>query len=182
MRRKILNEELNRLDIAAFKKAKKHPVIVFLDNIRSRNNVGSVFRTADAFLIEKIILGGISPTPPHRDIYKTALGATDSVDWEHTVDDLTTLSNLQRLGYKIMVIEQVDNSIPLQQFDLPVDEKVVLVFGSEVGGVQQAIVNLADTCLEIPQFGTKHSLNISVSTGVVLWHLLSNKFSAQRII
>ena len=173
VRRKILNEELNRLDVEAFKKATKHPVIILLDNIRSRNNVGSVFRTADAFLIEKIVLGGITPTPPHRDIYKTALGATDSINWEHTDDIINTLSNLQNNSYKIIAVEQVEDAIPLQKFDLLFGEKVVLVFGSEVGGVQQTIVNFADDCIEIPQFGTKHSLNISVSVGVVLWHLLS---------
>lgn len=173
MPRKILNEELNRLDVEAFKKAEKHPVIILLDNIRSRNNVGSVFRTADAFLIEKIILGGITPIPPHRDIYKTALGATNSVQWEHTNDLIDTLINLQKEGYHILAIEQVEGAITLQKFNLPAKEKAVLIFGSEVGGVQQAIVDIADNCIEIPQFGTKHSLNISVSVGVVLWHLLS---------
>jgi len=176
MSRKILNEELNRLDIEAFKAAEKQPVIIFLDNIRSRNNVGSVFRTSDAFLIEQIILGGITPTPPHRDIYKTALGATDSVNWSHTDDILNTISTLQKEGYRIIAIEQVEGAIELQQFSLDSIEKVVLVFGSEVGGVQQAVVDKADVCLEIPQLGTKHSLNISVSVGVVLWHLLNRRF------
>jgi len=176
--RKILNEELNRLDVAAFKKAEKHPVIILLDNIRSRNNVGAVFRTSDAFLIEKILLGGITPIPPHRDIYKTALGATGSVLWEHTNNIVESLISLQTEGYRIIAIEQVEGAIALQNYNLSADEKVVLVFGSEVGGVQQAIVDIADDCIEIPQFGTKHSLNISVSVGVVLWHLLSKRFGA----
>lgn len=175
MPRKILNDELNRLDIEAFKKAEKNPVIILLDNIRSRNNVGSVFRTSDAFLIEKIILGGITPTPPHRDIYKTALGATNSVKWQHTEDIITTLISLQKEGYRIIAIEQVEGAVALQNFSLQAVEKVVLVFGSEVGGVQQTIIDMANDCIEIPQFGTKHSLNISVSVGVVLWHLLSKK-------
>jgi len=177
MPRKILNEELNRLEVDAFKKADKHPVILFLDNIRSRNNVGAVFRTSDAFLIEKIILGGITPTPPHRDIYKTALGATDSVLWNYTNNLIETLTNLQNDGYRIIAIEQVEGAIALQKYSLSIGEKVVLVFGSEVGGVQQAIVDMANDCIEIPQFGTKHSLNISVSVGVVLWHLLCKQFS-----
>lgn len=176
MSRKILNEELNRLDVEAFKLAKKQPVIILLDNIRSRNNVGSVFRTSDAFLIKQIILGGITPTPPHRDIYKTALGATNTVSWTHTDNILDTISTLQKEGYRIIAIEQVEGAIELQQFNIESTEKVVLVFGSEVGGVQQTIVDVADVCLEIPQFGTKHSLNISVSVGVVLWHLLNNRF------
>lgn len=176
MARKILNEELKRLDVEAFKAAKKQPVIILLDNIRSRNNVGSVFRTSDAFLIEQIILSGITPTPPHRDIYKTALGATESVSWSHTDNILETISTLQKEGYQIIAVEQVESAIKLHEFSLGSKEKIVLVFGSEVGGVQQAVVDVSDVCLEIPQLGTKHSLNISVSTGIVLWHLLSSRF------
>lgn len=169
---KILNEELNRLDVPAFKAAKKNPIIILLDNIRSRNNVGSVFRTADAFLIEKIILGGICPAPPHRDIYKTALGATESVNWEHSNDIMLAIKNAKDQGYKLLAVEQVKGAISLEEFNYKQNEKVILVFGSEVGGVQQEIIDLADACIEIPQFGTKHSLNISVSVGVVLWQLM----------
>jgi len=176
--RKILNDELGRLSVEEFKAAPKNEIVVILDNIRSRNNVGSVFRTADAFLVKEIILGGITPIPPHRDIYKTALGATDSVKWQHSNDLNAFIENLKKIGYKVYAIEQVEQSISLSDFTVKANEKVAIIFGSEVGGVHQELVDLVDASVEIPQFGTKHSLNISVSVGVVLWEILKQMKSA----
>ncbi|MFP4091587.1 MAG: RNA methyltransferase [Cyclobacteriaceae bacterium] len=167
--RKLKNEELERISIEEFKAKKKLPLVIVLDNIRSMNNVGSAFRTADAFLVEKIYLCGITATPPHREINKTALGATDSVDWEHKENTLQLIEEMREEGYKIICIEQADESVPLQDFLPYRDTKYCLVFGNEVFGVTDEVVEQADTCLEIPQFGTKHSLNVSVSIGVVVW-------------
>lgn len=167
--KKLKNEELERLTIEEFKAQKKQPIVLVLDNIRSMNNVGSAFRTADAFLTEKIYLCGITAQPPHREINKTALGATDSVDWSYHKDILELLQELKKDGYKIISIEQADESIPLQDFLPYKDSKYCLIFGNEVFGVNEEVVAMSDTCLEIPQFGTKHSLNISVSIGIVLW-------------
>ncbi|MFK5890169.1 MAG: RNA methyltransferase [Flavobacteriaceae bacterium] len=169
--RKLKNSELSRISLADFKKVAKTPLIVILDNIRSLNNIGSVFRTCDAFAIEKIYLCGITAKPPHKDIHKTALGATDSVDWEHVDDILTVIDKLKADGVKIAAIEQAENSLPLQDFKSETDQKLAIVFGNEVKGVQQSVVDVSDYCIEIPQFGTKHSLNISVSCGVVCWDL-----------
>jgi len=169
MSRKLKNNELKRLDIAGFKAATKTPLVLVLDNIRSLNNIGSVFRTADAFLVEKIYLCGITATPPHKDIHKTALGATESVAWEHCTDALQTIVQLKEEGYTILAVEQAENSIALQDFLPSKTEKYVLVFGNEVKGVSQDVVSKADAVLEIPQYGTKHSLNISVSAGVLIW-------------
>jgi len=169
--RKLKNSELGRLNIEAFKKTKKIPLIVILDNIRSLNNIGSVFRTSDAFLIEKIYLCGITAKPPHKDIHKTALGATESVDWEYIEDTLQLIKKLKDSNIKIVSIEQAENSTLLQDFTIEKDQKYAVVLGNEVKGVQQEIVSTSDFCVEIPQFGTKHSLNISVSCGVVLWDL-----------
>ncbi len=169
--KKLRNHELGRKDIAGFKAAKKTALIVILDNIRSLNNIGSVFRTGDAFLIEKIYLCGITATPPHKDIQKTALGATDAVAWKHEKDTLTLIKNLQKEGVKIVSIEQADKSLYLNDFKLEKGQKYAVVFGNEVKGVQQAVVSASDFCVEIPQFGTKHSFNISVSVGIVLWDL-----------
>ncbi len=171
--RKLKNSELKRLSNDDFKKADKTPLIVILDNIRSLNNIGSVFRTSDAFLIEKIYLCGITAKPPHKDIHKTALGATDSVDWEYVEDTLTLIKELQKENIQIASIEQADNAIILNEFKSINNRKLAVVFGNEVKGVQQEVVSLSDYCIEIPQFGTKHSLNISVSCGVVLWHLFN---------
>ncbi len=171
--RKLANEELDRISVEEFKEVDKLPIVILLDNIRSLNNVGSVFRTSDAFLIEKIYLGGITGTPPHREIQKTALGATESVEWEHAPDPLQLIKKLKADGYKVISIEQVEKSISLSDFS-PVDkEKYCLVFGNEVFGVDQELVNASDLCIEIPQHGTKHSLNISVSLGVVIWDFYS---------
>ncbi len=169
--RKLKNSELNRLTVEAFKKIKKTPIVVVLDNIRSLNNIGSVFRTSDAFLIEKIYLCGITARPPHRDIHKTALGATESVDWTYIENTLECIEHLQREGYQCIAVEQAEQSLMLDEFDSRQHEKIAIVFGNEVKGVQQSVIHRCDNCLEIPQLGTKHSLNISVSAGIVLWHL-----------
>ncbi|MEQ9424270.1 MAG: RNA methyltransferase [Cyclobacteriaceae bacterium] len=176
MREKIKNEDLGRITIDAFKKAEKTPVVVILDNVRSLNNVGSAFRTCDAFLIEKLYLTGITGTPPHRDIHKTALGATDSVEWEYAENTLEIVTKLKNAGYQILAVEQVTKSVSLEKFKPEPDTKYAVVFGNEVFGVSEEVVTAADDCLEIPQFGTKHSLNVSVSIGIVLWdfHLKMN--------
>lgn len=167
--RKLKNEELNRLSVEEFKAKKKQSIVVVLDNVRSMHNVGSIFRTADAFLIEKVYLCGITAQPPHRDIHKTALGATESVDWAYREKTLDLIEELKENQYKIICIEQADESISLQDFMPYQDSKYCLIFGNEVFGVDNAIMEAADTCLEIPQFGTKHSINIAVSVGIVLW-------------
>lgn len=167
--RKLRNEELDRLDVSEFKRAKKTKVSIVLDNIRSLNNIGSVFRTADAFLIDKIYLCGITATPPHKDIHKTALGATDSVEWIHTSDTLALIEELKKEGAVTIAVEQTEGSLQLQHFKPTSKDAYVLVFGNEVKGVDQTVVAACDMVLEIPQFGTKHSLNISVSVGVVVW-------------
>jgi len=172
MKRKLKNHELNRINVEAFKKATKIPVIVVLDNIRSLNNIGSVFRTCDAFLIEAIYLCGITAKPPHKDIHKTALGATDSVDWHYFKTTNDAIKKLKYNGVTIVSIEQVEDAIPLHKFEVKSEQKYALVFGNEVKGVQQSIIDQSDYCLEIPQFGTKHSLNISISVGVVLWEFV----------
>ncbi len=171
--RKILNEELGRIDIETFKKTDKNPFVIVLDNIRSMNNVGSVFRTSDAFLCEKIYLCGITPKPPHRDIQKTALGATKSVDWEYSEKTLDVINLLKDKNYIIVSIEQVENAIMLQDFKPEKNQNYAFVLGHEVTGVDQKIIDNSDICIEIPQFGTKHSLNISVSTGIVIWDFVS---------
>ena len=173
MNRKLKNSELNRKNVAQFKAATKMPIIVVLDNIRSLNNIGSVFRTADAFLIEKIYLCGITAQPPHKDIKKTALGATDAVAWEYVEDAITLSRKLKEQSIRLCAIEQAEDSVSLQNFQILKNQKYAVVFGNEVKGVQQEIVSVADTVIEIPQFGTKHSLNISVSCGVVLWDMFS---------
>lgn len=169
--RKLKNSELNRLNVAEFKASEKIPLIVILDNIRSLNNIGSVFRTADAFLIKKIYLCGITAQPPHKEIHKTALGATNSVDWEYVENTETLTKNLQNENIKVLAIEQAEKSTSLEQFMPTKGETYAVIFGNEVKGVAQNVVDGADHCIEIPQFGTKHSLNISVSCGVVLWDL-----------
>jgi tRNA G18 (ribose-2'-O)-methylase SpoU len=169
--RKLKNSELGRLNVEEFKKMNKTPIIVVLDNIRSLNNIGSVFRTSDAFLIEKIYLCGITAKPPHKEIHKTALGATETVDWEYVEDTLDLIKKLKKEGIKVASVEQAENSIMLNDFNIKPNQKYAVVFGNEVKGVQQSVVSASDYCVEIPQFGTKHSLNISVSCGVVLWDL-----------
>ena len=171
--RKLKNNELGRITVDEFKTTQKTPLIVVLDNIRSLNNIGAVFRTSDAFLIEKIYLCGICATPPNKDIHKTALGATASVDWEYVEDTLTLVKKLKAEKVQILAIEQAENSTKLNAFFPKKDEKYAIVMGNEVKGVQQEVVSASDMCIEIPQLGTKHSLNISVSCGVVLWDLFT---------
>jgi tRNA G18 (ribose-2'-O)-methylase SpoU len=169
--RKLENSELERKSIADFKKSEKTPLILVLDDIRSLHNIGSVFRTADAFLIEKIILCGITATPPNKEIHKTALGATETVTWEHHENVLEVITNLKKENIVTLAIEQVESSIFLQDFKVDKTQKYALIFGNEVYGVAQEAVALCDGCIEIPQLGTKHSLNISVSAGIVVWDL-----------
>ena len=171
--RKLKNSELKRLSVQDFKDAKKTPLIIVLDNIRSLNNIGSVFRTSDAFLIEKIYLCGITAKPPHKDIQKTALGSTETVDWEYVADTLTLVKKLKTKGVNVLSIEQAEESTMLNDFTPKTNKAYAVVFGNEVKGVQQDVVSVSDVVIEIPQFGTKHSLNISVSCGVVLWDLFS---------
>lgn len=170
-KRKLKNSELDRLDPEGFKSAEKTPLIIILDNIRSLNNIGSVFRTADAFLIQKIYLCGITAKPPHKDIHKTALGATETVDWEYVEHAEDVVQKLQQENVVIAAVEQAENATFLDQFSVDKEKTYAVVFGNEVKGVQQKIVSASDVVLEIPQFGTKHSLNIAVSAGVVVWDL-----------
>ncbi len=169
--KKLRNDELDRISIDEFKAHKKTPIVVILDNIRSLNNIGSVFRTSDAFLIDSIYLCGITATPPNKDIHKTALGATDSVDWEYFKTTEEAVEKAKRSGCKVLSIEQVEGSISLENFTPENNQAYAIIFGHEVKGVQQSIIDISDACIEIPQYGTKHSLNISVSAGVVLWEL-----------
>lgn len=171
--RKLKNSELNRLEVEEFKKAVKTPFYIVLDDIRSLNNIGSVFRTADAFLIEKIYLCGITATPPNKDIQKTALGATESVDWEYVKDINILVESLKNEGAKIISVEQAESATMLDDFHPEFGKKYAIIFGNEVKGVSQEMVNASDYVVEIPQFGTKHSLNISVSAGIVIWDLFS---------
>ena len=177
--RKLKNSELERKTISEFKEASKTPLIVILDNIRSLNNIGSVFRTADAFLIKKIYLCGITATPPHKDIQKTALGATETVEWEYVEDTIALIKELQEQDVEILAIEQAEGAIMLNDFKPKNDKTYAVVFGNEVKGVQQEVVSASDKIIEIPQLGSKHSLNIAVSTGVVLWDLFS-KISSEK--
>ncbi len=169
--RKIRNSELKRLSIEEYKSTKKIPLVVVLDNIRSCNNIGSFFRTSDALLVEKILLCGITATPPNKEIHKTALDAERSVDWEYFKETVDAVNTLKKQGYKIAAIEQVENSIQLPDFQPPKHEKFAVVFGNEVKGVQQPVIDLCDHGIEIPQYGTKHSFNVSVCAGIVLWDL-----------
>jgi len=173
---KLKNQELNRPSLEEYRHIAKSNVIVVLDNVRSLNNVGSAFRTSDAFLVKKIYLCGITGTPPHREIQKTALGATDSVKWEHVDSTIALIKKLKKEGWKIYAVEQATHALMLNEFRPDSKEKYCFVFGNEVFGVEQEVVSAADHCLEIPQYGTKHSLNISVSIGVVLWHYVSCQF------
>jgi 23S rRNA (guanosine2251-2'-O)-methyltransferase len=173
--RKLLNRELERKTVEQFKKSEKSPFVIVLDNVRSQSNVGSIFRTADAFLIKAIYLCGITAQPPHRDIQKTALGATESVDWKYFNKTTDAIHDLKEEGYRIIGVEQTKGSLELQDMHIEKEENYVLVFGHEVNGVDQDVLNLCDLCVEIPQFGTKHSFNIAISVGIVLWELNKNK-------
>ena len=163
-------EELNRLDIAAFKAAPKSNIILVLDNIRSRNNVGAIFRTADAFRVSEIVLCGITPTPPHKDIHKTALGATESVSWRYETSAENAVSELRQSGAHCYAVEQIQGAAFLDEVKPNANQTAVLVLGNEVQGVTQEVIDVCDTAVEIPQLGTKHSLNVATSAGVVLWY------------
>jgi 23S rRNA (guanosine2251-2'-O)-methyltransferase len=169
--RKLLNRELARKTVEQFRNSEKNPFVIVLDNVRSQSNVGSIFRTADAFLAETIYLCGITPTPPHREIQKTALGATETVSWKFFAETSSALNELKDKGYIIIAVEQAEGSIALQDLNIVRGRKYAFVFGHEVNGVDQEIVNNCDFCIEIPQFGTKHSFNIAISAGIVLWEV-----------
>ncbi|MBW2962336.1 RNA methyltransferase [Mesonia aestuariivivens] len=171
--RKLKNSELDRKSVEEFKNSTKTPLIIILDNIRSLNNIGSVFRTADAFLIEKIYLCGITATPPHKDIHKTALGATETVEWEYAESTVEVIEKLQQEEVETLAIEQAENAVMLDEFNPIKGKTYAVIFGNEVKGVQQEVVSKSDRVIEIPQLGSKHSLNISVSTGVVVWDLFA---------
>lgn len=169
--KKLSLSELNRDQVEDYKQKEKIPIIIILDNIRSMSNIGSVFRTSDAFLIEEIHLCGITSSPPHKEIHKTALGATDTVNWKYYKDTLDSIKVLKDQNFTIIAVEQAKNSTLLQDFRPKKEEKLALIFGNEVKGVDQKVINESDKCLEIPQFGTKHSLNISISVGIVIWDI-----------
>ena len=167
--RKLKITELNRLTVDEFKQANKLPLAVILDEVRSLHNIGSVFRTSDAFLVERIYLCGITATPPHPEMHKTALGAEDTVDWKYVKHTLEAVEELHNEGYTVLAIEQVEGSTMLDELELEPDKKYAIVMGNEVKGVQQCVVDNCDMCIEIPQYGTKHSLNVSVTTGIIIW-------------
>ena len=171
--KKLLMDEMGRLSVEQFKAAKKNPLAVVLDNVRSHHNVGAVFRTCDAFACERLLLCGITGTPPHRDIQKTALGATESVEWKYYENTMDAISELKESGYKIVALEIAEGSIPVDSFSAVDGEKYALVLGNEVEGVDDAVMAQADICLEIPQFGTKHSLNIACSAAITMWHFFN---------
>ena len=172
--KKLKLEELGRIDVETFKQTEKIPLVVVLDNVRSMHNVGAIFRTADAFLLEKIVLCGITPQPPHREIHKAALGATESVDWIYEENISTALQNLKAENFKIIGIEQTSNSEKITDFPIHKDEKYALVLGNEVDGLSDEAFEFYDTFLEIPQLGTKHSLNVSVCGGIVMWEFFKS--------
>lgn len=171
MREKLSMEQLDRKTVEEFKAAAKNPIVVVSDNIRSMNNIGSIFRTCDAFLVEEFVLCGISPVPPHRDIQKTALGATESVKWSYCKETSEAVERLRKDGYKVLAVEQARNSTMLKELQLDKGEKVAIILGNEVDGVSQDVVDMCDDCVEIPQFGTKHSLNVCNSCAIVLWQI-----------
>ena len=177
MMRKLLVEEMNRLSVEEFKESDKFPYVIVLDNIRSLNNIGSFFRTADAFRAEKIVLCGYTQSPPHREITRSALGAELSVNWEKEPNATDAVEKLKNAGYKVLAVEQVEESTLLQNFDLVSSSKYAFVFGNEVEGVSDEVMALVDGSLEIPQFGTKHSLNVSVSAGIVIWDFIRKKLT-----
>lgn len=177
--RKLSLAELGRMNTEEHKKSRKLPVVLILDNLRSQHNIGAIFRTADAFRLEAIYLCGITATPPNREIHKTALGATESVTWKYFEHTIQAVRELKHSGYKIYCVEQTDGSTLLNDFSLPVSEAIAIIFGNEVAGVDQQVIDHCDGCIEIPQFGTKHSLNVSVSAGIVIWEVF-NKYLRQN--
>lgn len=175
--RKLKITEMNRLNVDEFKEARKLPLVVVLDNVRSLYNVGSVFRTCDAFRVEKLCLCGITAQPPHIEIHKTALGAEESVEWEYFKDTMDCVQKLKDEGYTVMSIEQCEGSTMLQDFEADFNQHYAVILGNEVKGVQQVVVNNSDGCLEIPQFGTKHSMNVSVTAGMIIWEMAKKYIS-----
>ena len=171
MREKLSMQQLGRISVDEYKSSEKSPLIIIVDNVRSMHNVGSIFRTSDAFLVEKIYLCGITPTPPHREIQKTALGATESVDWQYAENTLDVVNQLKKEGWTILALEQTTNSVMLDELKVEKGEKIAIVLGNEVEGVNQEVINLCHKAVEIPQFGTKHSFNVSVSCGIMLWQV-----------
>lgn len=171
MREKLSMQQLGRISVDEYKSSEKSPLIIIADNVRSMHNVGSIFRTSDAFLVEKIYLCGITPTPPHREIQKTALGATESVDWQYAENTLDVVNQLKKEGWTILALEQTTNSVMLDDLKVEKGEKIAIVLGNEVEGVNQEVINLCNKAVEIPQFGTKHSFNVSVSCGIMLWQV-----------
>lgn len=171
MREKLSMQQLGRISVDEYKSSEKSPLIIIADNVRSMHNVGSIFRTSDAFLVEKIYLCGITPTPPHREIQKTALGATESVDWQYAENTLDVINQLKKEGWTILALEQTTNSVMLDDLKVEKGEKIAIVLGNEVEGVNQEVINLCHKAVEIPQFGTKHSFNVSVSCGIMLWQV-----------
>ena len=162
--------DLNRKSPEQFKQAEKVPIVIVLDNVRSMNNIGSVFRTADAFLLQAIYLCGVTATPPHREIHKTALGATETVTWKHFSATIEAVNELKKEGFTVYAVEQAEKSIMLDKIDIP-SKKIALVFGNEISGVEQSALDACEACIEIPQFGTKHSINLAVSVGIVVWEI-----------
>lgn len=171
--KKLSMDELGRISVDEYKQADKTPIVIVLDNIRSLNNIGSVFRTADAFRVCQIMLCGITATPPHRDIHKTALGAEASVDWEYFENTTDCIEYLKAEGYKVYAVEQADESVSLQNFDIAQHHKIAIILGNEVDGVDDEAIKMSDGCIEIPQYGTKHSLNVSIATGIVVWDIFT---------
>lgn len=174
---KLSMDELNRKTVEEFKRSEKTPVIAVIENVRSAYNVGSLFRTADAFLLEAIYITGYTARPPHKEIKKTALGAEDSVDWQYFPNAPEAIIHLKNLGYKVYAVEQVLNSIALQDMDFKQEDKIAVIFGNEVTGVEQETILQCDACIEIPQLGMKHSLNIATAAGVVLWEIVRTRMS-----
>ncbi|HNX12062.1 MAG TPA: RNA methyltransferase [Paludibacteraceae bacterium] len=180
--RKLKITELNRLTTEEFKLRKKTPLVIVLDNVRSLHNVGSVFRTSDAYLVETVCLCGITSTPPHAEIHKSALGAENSVDWVYFEDTLEAIKELKTKGFEVLAIEQAEGSTLLNQLEINPAGKYAVVLGNEVKGVQQAVVDACDGCIEIPQYGTKHSLNVSVTAGIIIWEFASKLFNNKPLI
>lgn len=178
--RKLKLDELNRVDVETFKQQQKLPVTVVLDSVRSMHNIGSIFRTSDGFAVDQIFLCGITAQPPHREIEKTALGATQSISWTYFESIKEALQKLREDNYQIIAVEQAENSISLNQFQPKNEEKYALIFGNEVNGVSEEVMEVIDACIEIPQFGTKHSFNIVVSAGIVLWDFFAKLNLAQK--
>jgi tRNA G18 (ribose-2'-O)-methylase SpoU len=178
---KTTNAQLNRLNAENFKLTDKFDIYIILDQLRSGNNIGSIFRTSDAFKLKKIFITGQSAIPPNKEILKTALGATETVDWEYQENAISLVQTLKEQGIKIYAVEQASKSLSLESFDITNNLPIALILGNEVAGVQQELIDLADGCIEIPQFGTKHSLNVSVSSGIVIWHLVNQLLHQEKL-